>query len=183
MVLSKSVSEIQKNFGVIEVLLPIPILANTDKYDLTASVMKIKNVVSGGIKLIEKSTKWMEEQIVVSGTPQYYSILYQSSIPKLWIYPKPTDAGTLTVNYIPNFNLYSPSSTSKGDFGDFGIAHANVYDGDTVFPTQYDNLILLGMMKQFFPDKEVDYKKERIVLFSRQSNGESLNKYKMDGVI
>jgi hypothetical protein len=183
MILSKSVSEIQKNFGVIETSLPISILANTDKYDLTASVMKIKNVVSGEVRLVEKSTKWMEEQIIVSGTPQYYSSLYQSGTPKLWIYPKPIDMGTLIVNHVSNFNLYSPSSTSKGDFGDYGITNSQDYYGNTVFPTQYDTLILLGMMKQFFKDVETDYLKEKIVSMAKQVNGESLNKYKMNGVI
>jgi hypothetical protein len=204
LLLSETVGDIQKSFGVLEVSLPISLIAGTDKYNLSASIMTVKTVMFGDNRLIEKSTAWMECQIALSSTPNYYSILYLNAIPKIWIYPNPVSAGILTINYNPNFNFYSPSSiqieTGKlavddaDEFasddgggtpvyvpGDFGSFFNGVYTGNTVFPTQYDKLILLGMLKQLFKELEEDYLKESILLRAKQFNGGKLNVYKMDG--
>lgn len=180
---SEVVSDIQKNFGVIQTSQSISVVSGTDKYDLTTSTMTIKDTMLGDTKLVEKSSAWMEQQTPLSATPSYYSLIYLSNKPKIWLYPNPVTADTLVVNYVANFNLYSPSSITAGDFGDFSIAHANQYTGDTVFPTQYDKLLILGMLKQIFKDIEEDYSKEKMILKARQFNGESLSKYNMTGVI
>lgn len=180
LMLSKTCSEIQRKFGIIELSMPISAIVGTSQYALTSSVMNIKEVMPGKNcfrELIEKSTAWFDKRIAVSGNPEFYTVLYSSAIPQLWIYPTPIIADTLTVSYKPNFNLYSPSNNSTTQ--DFGSYLSTGFTGDTVFPTQYDNLLLLGMMKQVYPDMQADYTKEAIVLLSKQFSGEKLD-YRMD---
>jgi hypothetical protein len=178
--LSETCSDIQKSLGVIETSLSIPIVAGTDKYVLNASVMTVKDVMIGCQRLIEKSTAWMETRTALSCSPAHYSILYSSAIPQIWIYGNPVIADTMVVGFESNFNFYSPSSTSAGDFGSF---LNSTYTGNTCFPTQYDKLILLGMLKQMFPEIAVEYSKEELLLMSKQFNGETFTKYNMTGII
>lgn len=185
LLLSKVCSEIQKNLGVLELSLPITLIAATDHYALNASVMDVKNVVnSEGIVLQKVTTDFIESSFPQSSTPEYYSILYSSAIPQLWLFPNPDTVDTLTLNYIPNFNLYSPSSIVLGDFGNYGIGAAGVngFSGNTVFPSQYDNLILLGLMKNFFDDYEAKYLKEKLLMTAKKFNGERFS-YNMTGVV
>jgi len=180
LMLSKTCSEIQKKFGVIELTMSVPIVIGTNQYALTSSMMNIKQVMPGQNcvrGLVKKSTDWFDKQIAANGNPEFYTVLYSSAIPQLWIYPTPIIADTLTVSYKPNFNLYSPSNNSTTQ--DFGSYLSTGFTGDTVFPTQYDNLLLLGMMKQVYPDMQADYTKEAIVLLSKQFSGEKLD-YRMD---
>jgi hypothetical protein len=178
--LSETCGDIQKAFGVIETSLSIPIIAGTDKYDLNASIMTVKDVMIGCEKLTEKSTAWMQSRVALNCSPGHYTILYSSAIPKIWIYGNPIIASTMVVSFQSNFNFYSPSQVTAGDFGSF---LNSAYTGNTCFPTQYDKLILLGMLKQMFPEIAVEYSKEELLLMSKQFNGESFTKYSMDGVI
>jgi hypothetical protein len=132
------------------------------------------------MKLIEKSTSWMQTRIAANGCPVHYSLLYSSATPLLWIYPNPINVGSLIINYNPNFNLYSPSSVNAGDFGSF---INDSWSGNTTLPTQYDKLLLLGMLKWLFKDMEEDYLKESMLLLSKQYNGETFTKYSMEGCI
>ena len=177
--LSETCSDIQKSLGVIETSLSIPIVAGTDKYVLNASVMTVKDVMIGCQRLIEKSTAWMETRTALSCSPAHYSILYSSAIPQIWIYGNPVIADTMVVGFESNFNFYSPSQVTAGDFGSF---LNSAYTGNTCFPTQYDKLILLGMLKQLFKDMEEDYLKESILLRAKQFNGRKFG-YSMDGVV
>jgi hypothetical protein len=181
--LSKAVSDTQKQLSVIEVSQSITLIVSTAKYNLNSSLMTVKNVTLSKIPLEQVSAKWIQEQIEVSGTPAKFAILYESAIPQLYLYPTPSSVGIITVNYKPNFNFYSPSSTTIGDFGDFRITTAEGFHGNTVFPTQYDELTLLGMLKQLFNDIEQEYRKEKFLLMAKQISGVGLNKYNMDGVI
>lgn len=178
--LSVAVNDIQKNFGVIELSSTVSLIAGTDKYNLTSSTMSIKKVMIGDQELTQKSTEYLESQPSTNSTPTYYSILYSAAIPKLWVYPNPVNADTLTVYFTSNYNLYSVSGVTAQDFGSFD---GKSFTGNTVFPTQYDKLLILGMLKQLFRDIEADYLKEQRVLKARQFNGESLATYKMTGVI
>lgn len=178
LMLSETCSDIQKSFGIIEVTEDVSITSGTDKYNLNQSVMTIKNVVLGE-SLTEKSTEWFQKQLDASGTPQYYTILFESAIPIIWLYPNPSTDDTLTISYKSNFNFYSPSGSSPQDFGAFD---GSDFSGNTVFPSIYDKLIILGMMKQIFPDMEAQYMQESMLLRAKQFNGEAI-KYNMDGVI
>ena len=180
LMLSEVCSDIQKTFGAVEVLLSIPIVQGTDQYALNASVMTVKNVMIGTSPLIVKSTDWMQSQQAENGLPSYYSIIYPNAIPKLWVYPNPVNADTIVINYNPDFNLYSPSSITAGDFGNF---LNDQWSGNTTLPTQYDKLLLYGMLKKMFPEFEVEHSKEELLLMSKQFNGETFEKYKMTGVI
>jgi hypothetical protein len=178
--LSETCGDIQKAFGVIETSMSIPIIAGTDKYDLNAAIMTVKDVMIGCEKLTEKSTAWMQSRVALNCSPGHYTILYSSAIPKIWVYGNPIIASTMVVNFQSNFNFYSPSSTVAGDFGSF---LNSAYTGNTSFPTQYDKLILLGMLKWLFKDMEEDYLKESMLLLSKQYNGETFTKYSMEGCI
>lgn len=185
LMLSKVCSDIQKKFGVIELVKSITVVSGTDKYDLNTSVLEIRSVTNGEIVLVKKSTDWFNKQVAASGTPIYYTLLFNTVLPQLWFYPKPSTDDTITVNYIPNYNLYSPAQATAGDFGNFGIGDSGTvtgFSGNTVFPTKYDTLILLGLMKQMFEGMEGDYLKESVLLRAKQFNGEKLD-YNMNGVI
>jgi len=186
LILAEAASDIQKLFGAIELTMPVDLIVGTDKYDLSQSVIDIKNVSSGvnGFILIRKSSDWIEKQSAITSgldnisTPLHYSMLYPAAIPQLLLYPAPTVADTLTVNYTPNFNLFSPSVVTTQDFGLFD---GKAFSLNTVFPTQYDKLLLLGMMKQIFKDFEGDYQKEEALLKVLQFNGEKFD-YHYDGI-
>ncbi len=135
------------------------------------------------MRLTEKPTSWMQTRIAANGCPAHYSLLYSSATPLLWIYPNPINVGSLVINYNPNFNLYSPSSVNAGDFGLF---LNGVWSGNTTLPTQYDKLILYGMLQKMFPDKakggtdfEKEYLKELSLLRVKQFSGERIT-YKMN---
>ncbi len=187
--LSKVCSNIQKKFGVFEQNEQITLIPGTDKYNLTQSFMEIKNISywyqgdsASTRTLVQKSTDVLENQPALNGIPEIYTILFQTAVPQIWLYPNPTVADVIDLNYKLNFNLYSASQATVGDFGDYGIT-ANGFSGNTVFPTMFDNLLLLGLMKQMFKDMELDYKQEAITLLGRQFNGQSLKEYNMSGVV
>ena len=178
LMLSEVCSDIQKSFGIIEVSTDISVVSGTDKYNLSRSFMTIKNAQFGNNTLDEKSTEWFQKQVAASGTPEYYTILFESAIPQIWLYPNPGNDETLTVSYKSNFNFYSPTGGSSQDFGTFD---GDDFTGNTVFPTMFDKLIILGMMKQIFPDMEREYRNESMLLRAKQFNGVGLH-YNMDGV-
>ncbi len=189
LMLSKTCSNIQKKFGVIEQNEQITLIAGTDKYSLTQSFMSIKNIEywyqgnSASTKvLIQRPVNEIEKQSALNGIPEIFTMLFNSSIPQIWLYPNPTVADTINVNYKLNFNLYSPSQVTTGDFGDYGIT-GNGFSGNTVFPTLFDNLLLLGLMKQMFKDMETDYRQEAIILLGKLTNGQSMKDYNMQGVV
>ena len=83
-------------------------------------------------KLTEKSTAWMQSRVALNCSPGHYTILYSSAIPKIWIYGNPIIASTMVVSFQSNFNFYSPSQVTAGDFGSF---LNSAYTGNTCFPT------------------------------------------------
>lgn len=198
LMLSKVCSDIQKKFGVIQLEVDVTTVIGTSKYLLTADFLSIDNVclyynTDNKIDLTLKSDGWMRGQDALSGMPLYYSTRIESAIPFIEFYPVPSEIYTVKVYYKPNFKLYSPSSTTVGDFGNYGLTNQQTlpypqieygggFTGNTVFPSIYDNLIILGLMKQMFKEYEEDYIKESILLRAKQFNGEKLD-YNMPGVI
>jgi hypothetical protein len=175
LLLSEIVGDIQKTFGVIQLSTTIPVVIGTDKYNLSSSAMEIENAVIGTTTLTKKTPDWMQKRISQNGSPEFYTLLYQSAIPQIWVYPNPSaTTDSLIVYYKPNFNFYSPSSTAAGDFGDFYITN-QTFAGNTVFPTQYDKLMMLGFLKQIFPDIQAEYEKEKSLLLVKQFNGEKFD--------
>ncbi|MFA5715244.1 MAG: hypothetical protein WC998_05870 [Candidatus Paceibacterota bacterium] len=180
LMLSEVVGDIQKTFGVMQLSLSKDIVVGTDKYDLTSSVMEIENVKIGTTTLVKKSVEWLQEQNAQSGNPVYYTLINQNAIPQIWLYPNPNSADNgMIIYYKPNSNYYSPSSTEAGDFGDYGIAGTE-FSGNTVFPAQYDKLMLLGLVKQLFArqqnqDIHINYEKEKSLLLVKQFNGEKFD--------
>lgn len=168
--ISKTVSDIQKNLGVIEASDTITTIAGTATYSISSSFMDVQVVTYSELPIEKKSVKWIEEQYPQEGLPQYYAIQYTSSSAKLYLYPTPASSGdSVIVTSKYNYNLYSPSGSTSQDFGSFD---GTKFSGNTVFPTQYDMALLLGMMKQVFKDVEIDYEKEISLLRVKQYRGE-----------
>lgn len=160
---SESVGDIQKIFGVLETQMIRGFRTGVGKYSLNSSLMTVKNVVIGGMPLRMRSTDWMEKQISVNGMPTDYAIVYTKSMPSILLYPIPTSADNMVINGVFNFDFADPT----GD--------PNDADYDEVFPSQYDKLIVLGMMKQLYKDLEPDYQREKTLLYSLQYNGEKFD--------
>ena len=78
-----------------------------------------------------------------------------------------TDVIYLQANY--NFGLYSPNA---GNSQDFGVFDGSTFSGNLTLPQQYENAIILGMMKQMFKDIEGGYERELHLLKVLQYSGE-----------
>lgn len=169
LMLSKTVSDLQKRLGIIEVSSTLTSTNGTQAYSISSSFMNPKAVLYDSYPLEKKSTQWIKEQYAQTGTPTCYAIQYEDRTAKLFLYPTPNSSETilLTGNY--NYQLYSPSG---GSTQDFGVFDGTSFSSNTVLPTQYDAAMLLGMMKQIFKDVGQDYDREISLLRVRQYNGE-----------
>ena len=170
LMLSKAVQDLQKKLGVIEASDTKSSISGTSEYSISASFMNPKVVKYTDYELIKATTEWIEKQYPQNGTPQYYAIKFEDRTAKLLLYPTPSvssDTILITSNYA--YALYSPSGATAQDFGSFD---GSTFSGNTVFPTQYDQALLLGMMKQMFKDIQADYDKEWHLLRVKQYTGQ-----------
>ena len=169
LMVSRIVSDLQKRLGVIEAAISLTSVGTSAAYDISQSFMTPKVVTYGGIPLEKTSVEWIEKQYATTGQPYKYAIKYGSSTPQLYLYPTPNSSGdaiVLTSEY--NYNLYSPSGSSTQDFGTFD---GSAFTGNTILPTQYDQALILGMLKQIFRDLENDYDREINLLKVKQYTG------------
>ena len=170
LILSKIVSDLQKKLGVIEASYTSSSVSGTASYSISASFMNAGAVLYDSIPLKKKSMQWIKEQYSFSGTPMYYAIQYTDRTAKLYLYPTPDSDGddNIVVQCKYNYNLYSPSDTTQ----DFGTFTSGAFSSDTILPSQYDQALLLGMMKEIFPDYDIRYREECSLLRVKQYNGE-----------
>ena len=180
LMLSKAVSDIQKNFGVIECSLQMITQTGNNLYGLSNSFMVVKSVIYNGYPLQKTTTEDILSSVSPNSSPTKYTIQYLDDTASLLLYPTPANnTDTILVQGVFDYTLYSPS-TNNNDFGKFD---GSTFSGNTVFPSQYDRLILLGMQKQIFNDIEEEYRREKLLLMAKQFNGQNLNEYRMTGVI
>lgn len=169
MFLSKVVSDVQKRFGVIEASFTATSVNGSASYSISASFMEPKVVLFDSIPLEKKSMRWIKEQYAQSGTPMYYAIQYTDRTAKLYLYPTPdSDDLDIVIQCNYNYNLYDPTDSTN----DFGTFDGTTFSSNTVLPTQYDNVLLLGMLNQIFPDYKLKYEEECSLLRVKQYNGE-----------
>jgi hypothetical protein len=176
LMLSKTVSDLQKRLGVIEASTSITSLRAISTYNISAAFMNPKVVKYGSDTAIleKKSTEWIDKQTSQSGTPIFYAIKYTSGTAALYLYPTPDKSGdTIIVTSNLNYGLYSPSASTHN----FGTFDGNTFSGNLVFPDQYEQALLKGMMKELFPklkhpDIHGDYEAEIELLKVLQYNGE-----------
>ena len=171
LMLSKIVSDIQKRLGVIELTATYNSIAGSSAYSISSKLINPKVVKFGDYVLEKTTTEWIKKQTIQTGQPYKYAILQEGATANLYLFPVPDIAGTdnifLQANY--NFGLYSPNAGSSHDFGAFD---GSDFSGNLTLPQQYEQAILLGMMKQIFKEFEVDYEKEMNLLKVIQYNGE-----------
>lgn len=172
LILSKIVSDLQKKLGVIEASYTASSINGTASYSISASFMTPQTILYDGYPLKKKSMQWIKEQYAQSGSPMYYAIQYTDRTAKLYLYPTPDTSGddNIVIQCKYNYNLYSPSDSSQ----DFGTFTSGAFSSDTVLPSQYDQALLLGMMKEIFPDYKPQYLEEVSLLRVKQYNGEGL---------
>ena len=168
LILSKTVSDLQKSFNIIEVNTSKTSISGTNSYALTNTFMNPKVVSYGGNILVKKSTEWINSQTMQQGIPTYYTIQYLTSIPNLLLYPTPASSGdTIVIVSNLDMQIYSPSASSN----DFGTFDGEVFSGNLNLPTVYDQAVLYGMLSQIFPDIKAQYEQEKILLKVKQYNG------------
>lgn len=175
--LAKTVSNLQKRFGIIEASTTIDSVAGTNLYNVSSSLLTPQKVTYAKYELEKTSAGWIESQYPQSARPTKYAIQIKSSMSQLYLFPTPISNGdSIIITSKMDFKLFSPSVNTIQDFGTF---NGSVFTGNTVFPTQYDQAILLGMISQIFKDLIPEYEQECSLLRVRQFNGEKFS-YKMD---
>ena len=172
LMLSKVVSDIQKRLGVIEATATYDSVAGSATYSISSRLINPKVVKYGDAVLEKTTTEWIKRQPAQTGLPYKYAILQEGATANLYLYPIPDSDGTDNILLQGNFNLglYSPDAGSSQDFGVFD---GSTFSGNLTLPQQYEQAILLGMMKQMFRDFEPDYEREMNMLKVLQYNGES----------
>lgn len=172
LMLSTTVSDIQKRLGVIEATATYDSVAGTSAYSISSKFINPKVVKYGDTVLTKTTTEWIKKQPTQTGAPYKYAILQEGATANLYLFPIPDSAGTDNILLQGNFNLglYSPNAGSSQDFGVF---NGSTFSGNLTLPVQYEQAILLGMMKQMFKDIQPEYDREMNMLKVLQYNGES----------
>jgi hypothetical protein len=167
--LSKVISDLQMRLDIIEASTTITSIAGTATYALPSVVMEVKVVKYVNVPLIKKSTQELEGCVAYQGQPSAYSMLYSGAIPQLFLSNPPLASGDIiSINYVPNFSLFSPSNVGSQDFGTY---NGSAFINNTVLPPQYDNVLLIGMMMQIFKDMKQYYEEAVSMLRVKQFNG------------
>ncbi len=175
--ISQAQQDIQRRLAVVESSVDIALATTTNVHSLPTNFGQQKHAYLGSTLLVEKTARYIREQLAVGGTGNWFAIYQQGNTQQLLT---PHTSGTLTLFYYPDFRYYQPSVSTSQDWGSFsGI----VFSGKLMLPDRYDMAILYYMLAKVVPDFKADYEKE--VRSLRESRVASLDegfKYIMGGI-
>ena len=177
-IFTKVLSDLQKEFHIVESDLIIQTIAGEASYALTRDYMIMKDVYYEAKRLNRKPMKYIYDAPASNSYPLYYSVRWKTGYPYLIVSPTPTESNkTIIAKSYNDIKLYSVNDGIDGKAQDPA--------DDTLYmriPTKYDVAIILGMMAELYDDRIPLYEKEKLRLRSMREVPEGLT-YNMTGVI
>lgn len=177
LICSKVISDLQKEFKIIESTQTITTVAGESSYALTRDFMSRKDAFYESKKLVYVSMNEIYNGSESASYPIRYGIRQINSYPYIVVDPAPSESGkSIVVKSYNDMKLFSIND---------GLDSKSNETDDTLYmkiPTQYDAAILLGMMAEIFDDRVDKYEREKLRLKSMRPIELNLNEYNMTGI-
>ena len=177
LIFTKTLSDLQKEFHIIESSKTILSVNGNAAYALDRSNIKINNVYYDGVKLEGKNIDFISNQEELISIPEYYALLWKNAYPILILYPTPQDDNkNIIVKSYNDIEIYS-----YNDGIDTKISDNESVEYYIKIPTMYDQAVLFGMLSSLFDDRYPLYQKEKLRLKALAPSISKI-KYHMTGI-
>lgn len=171
LMISEAQQDIQKRLDVIIGSSGITLYSGYSAYNLPNDFGKLKFAMIGNLEVDIVSDYTLLTTQPSTGNPIKCAVYNDGNIPKLVVYPVPTETTTLYIYYSVDTNYYQPTQPNPQNWGSF---NGTEFSGKLLLPDKYDRAVNLFMLAQFFDDYELKYRDEILSLRGNQAAGQPL---------